>query len=202
MSNDCIVIKFKGRCYKFDIVDLGLPSGTKWGKTNIGARNPEDAGLYFSWGNVDGHAADSGYDFSLANYNVSAGSALTEDIPVDPSYDAAVADFSPHTQIPTKEQFQELYDNCISEHVTVNGVNGVRFTSTVNGNSIFFPAAGNFNGTSLPGVNTSGTYWASSKKSSEEAYSMYFNTSIILPNWDAGAKRLGFSIRPVAQNNN
>ena len=36
-------------------VDLGFPSGTKWADRNIGALNPEDTGLYFSWGNTVGH---------------------------------------------------------------------------------------------------------------------------------------------------
>ena len=31
-------------------VDLGLPSGTMWATTNIGATNPEDYGDYFAWG--------------------------------------------------------------------------------------------------------------------------------------------------------
>ena len=33
-------------------VDLGLPSGTKWATTNVGARKPSDAGLYFQWGDT------------------------------------------------------------------------------------------------------------------------------------------------------
>jgi len=36
-------------------VDLGLPSGRLWADRNIGASSPEDVGLYFSWGNTDGH---------------------------------------------------------------------------------------------------------------------------------------------------
>ena len=40
------------------IVDLGLPSGLKWADRNVGAETPQDNGLYFSWGNVDGHTVD------------------------------------------------------------------------------------------------------------------------------------------------
>jgi hypothetical protein len=36
-------------------VDLGLPSGLLWATCNVGAKSPEEAGLYFSWGNVEGH---------------------------------------------------------------------------------------------------------------------------------------------------
>ena len=31
-------------------VSLGLPSGTKWAKINIGATNPWNSGDYFAWG--------------------------------------------------------------------------------------------------------------------------------------------------------
>lgn len=32
------------------VVNLGLPSGTRWAKTNIGAANPWNYGDYFAWG--------------------------------------------------------------------------------------------------------------------------------------------------------
>ena len=32
------------------LIDLGLPSGTKWACCNVGAANPEDYGGYFAWG--------------------------------------------------------------------------------------------------------------------------------------------------------
>lgn len=32
----------------FEYVDLGLPSGTKWATSNIGAKVPESAGTYFA----------------------------------------------------------------------------------------------------------------------------------------------------------
>ena len=32
-------------------IDLGLPSGTKWARCNVGATKPEDAGDYFTWEN-------------------------------------------------------------------------------------------------------------------------------------------------------
>ena len=63
-----------------EYVDLGLPSGTKWAKANVGAENETDAGLYFAWGETTGYTASqvSGSatphkDFSWDDY------ALTED---------------------------------------------------------------------------------------------------------------------------
>ena len=40
-----------------EYVDLGLPSGLKWAKCNIGAEKETDAGLYFAWGETTGYTA-------------------------------------------------------------------------------------------------------------------------------------------------
>lgn len=39
----------------FEYVDLGLPSGTMWATCNVGANKPEDPGLLFQFGRVDGY---------------------------------------------------------------------------------------------------------------------------------------------------
>ena len=36
-------------------VDLGLPSGTLWAYTNVGASRPEDYGNYFAWGETESY---------------------------------------------------------------------------------------------------------------------------------------------------
>ena len=75
-----------------DFVNLGLPSGTLWAPTNIGASSSTDAGLYFSWGNIEGHAKDSGYTFDTTTYASTNGSGLTTSFQYgDASYDAARA---------------------------------------------------------------------------------------------------------------
>jgi len=53
-----------------EYVDLGLPSGTLWATCNVGAENPEDAGLYFAWGETTGYTSDTsdGRFFDWANY--------------------------------------------------------------------------------------------------------------------------------------
>ena len=35
------------------MIDLGLPSGTKWACCNVGASKPEDQGGYFAWGETE-----------------------------------------------------------------------------------------------------------------------------------------------------
>ena len=44
-----------GNEHGFEYVDLGLPSGTMWATCNVGADKPEDGGLLFQFGRVDGY---------------------------------------------------------------------------------------------------------------------------------------------------
>ena len=59
---------------KYEYVDLGLPSGLKWAKCNIGATSETDYGLYFQWGATEGYTAekvengDKVFDFSTTPY--------------------------------------------------------------------------------------------------------------------------------------
>ena len=42
----------------YNMVDLGLPSGLLWADRNVGATSPEDAGLYFTYGETVGCTAE------------------------------------------------------------------------------------------------------------------------------------------------
>ena len=156
-------------------VDMGLPSGLLWAQGNIckdaqgnysmGA--PSDYGCYFSWGNIDGHNAysEDNYSFDDTNYNASPGKQLTASIPSnDAEHDAAIARLGNGWHMPTKENFQELFNsnNCTWQWTSVNGVNGYLVTSKRNGNTLFFPASGSRDGSSLNNRGQYGLYWSSS----------------------------------------
>ena len=177
-------------------VDLALPSGLLWCEHNVGASTPYEDGLYFSWGNVIGHAEGSGYDFSDAVYAETPGAALTGNVPVNGTYDLARHNMGAPCRLPTVGEFQELNSNCDSEWTDEDGVAGRRFTSRINGNSVFFPASGNYNGTSLDHRGSLGYYWSSSFISETNAYSLYFNSGGVNP---AGSydRRYGFTARAV-----
>lgn len=98
--------------------------------------------------------------------------------------------------MPTADEFQELIDNCTSVWTTLNGVNGRLFTSKVNGNTLFFPAAGNYNGRSLNRRGSGGNYWTSTYDSAMNALSLNFNNSSADPQY-SGNRRYGFSVRAV-----
>ena len=177
-------------------VDLALPSGLLWCEHNVGASTPYEHGLYFSWGNVIGHAEGSGYDFSDAVYAETPGAALTGNIPVNGTYDLARHNMGAPCRLPTVGEFQELNSNCDSEWTDEDGVAGRRFTSRINGNSIFFPASGDYNGTSLVSRGSNGYYWSASYVSATNAYDLYFNSSSVNPA-NNYYRRCGFAARAV-----
>lgn len=177
-------------------VDLGLPSGLLWARKNLGATVPESPGIYFSWGNTDGHPAGAGYDFSQEVYDATPGAAITEDLSL--SQDAARLYLGAPWRMPSAAEFQELYDNCANVWTTLNGVNGILFTSNVNGKTLFFPAAGYISDETLGGRGSDGRYWSSSYRTAANAYLLYFNASTVLPQ-EYVNRHFGFSVRAVRE---
>ena len=180
-------------------VDLALPSGLLWCEHNVGATTPYEDGLYFSWGNVTGHTGDDGYDFGTANdgpYAQTPGAALTGNIPANNTYDAARHNMGAPCRMPTVGEFQELNNNCDSEWTDEDGVTGRRFTSRINGNSIFFPASGFRRGTGLNSRGSYGDYWSASLYSQANGYYLYFTASGVHPAYYYN-RFYGFSVRAV-----
>ena len=155
---------------------------------------PESYGLYFSWGNLDGHPAGAGYDFSQETYNTTPAAEIAQNLSLDE--DAARANLGAPWRMPTAAEFQELYDNCTSIWTTLNGVNGRIFTSNLNGKTIFLPAAGNLDGTSLRDRGSIGRYWSSTFYSATNARRLSFAHSSVSPQFNA-VRYDGYSIRPV-----
>ena len=180
-------------------VDLALPSGLLWCEHNVGAATPYEDGLYFSWGNVTGHTGDDGYDFGTSNdgpYASTPGAALEGNIPSNNTYDAARHNMGAPCRMPTVGEFQELNAQCDSEWTDEDGVAGRRFTSRINGNSIFFPASGRRRGTGFNGHGSNGYYWSSSLYSSAYGYYLGFYSGGVDPAYH-NARFVGFSVRAV-----
>ena len=180
-------------------VDLALPSGVLWADKNIGASTPYEDGLYFSWGNITGHTGDDGYDFGTSNdgpYASTDGAALTGNIPTNTTYDAARHNMGAPWRMPTVGEFQELNANCDSEWTDEDGVAGRRFTSRINGNSIFFPASGLRGGSGLGNRGTRGYYWSASLYSAAIGYYLYFSSGGVNPA-SHDSRFYGFSVRAV-----
>lgn len=175
---------------------MGLPSGVQWASCNVGAELPSDFGLYFSWGNLEGHSEVEGYNFSQSVYDLTTAADIATDLSLD--QDAAKAYLGAPWRMPTSTEFKELVDNCTIEWTTLNGVNGYLFISNVNGKRLFFPAAGNYNGTSLVSRGQRGYYWSSSYYSALAAYVLAF-TSTNVSSQSYNNRCYGFSVRAVLQ---
>ena len=75
-------------------------------------------------------------------------------------------------------------------------MNGMRFTSRINGNSIFFPAAGDYDGSTLYSRGTYGIYWSSGFYSASDAYDLFFSSTGVSPQYYDN-RRYGFTVRAV-----
>ena len=157
-------------------VDLGL--SVKWATCNVGASKPEDYGEYYAWGEISTKSryiwenyrfrtsGDSNDNVKFSKYNSKSDKGTVDNkTTLDLSDDVARQKFGGSWRMPTDSEFQELIDNCTWTWVTQNGVNGFKVTSKKSGymgSSIFLPAAGYRNDTSLSNDGYFGYYWSSS----------------------------------------
>lgn len=183
--------------YKY--VDLGLPSGLKWAKCNVGASSPEEYGLYFAWGETTGYTADdvtSGVRlFTQDEYDHGDAYRIYEDLTLE--QDAAHVNLGGNWRMPTQAEFQELIDNCddtYTDDYNGTGVAGLIFTSRVNGNSVFFPYAGFCEDSSVYRVGETGYTWTASWESSNEAYYLWVGSYTFV---DKYFRHYGYSVRGV-----
>ncbi len=169
-----------------DYIDLGLPSGTLWAACNVGASAPEIYGDFFAWGEV---SAKSSYTW--ANYKYCNGdfnsltkycsmssfgdNGFVDNLKVlEPSDDAATANWGQDWRMPTVDEMRELRDNCVILWTVHNGTKGFMFTGP-NGNSIFMPASGYYIGSDREDTGVGGYYWTSTLGPGMSGYSWLFH---------------------------
>ena len=185
----------KDRTNGHEYVDLGLPSGKLWATMNIGATSPEDYGNYYAWGELSGKS-----DYSWNTYKFGSASPFTKYdqdglTTLELVDDVARTEWGGDWRMPTEADFQELTDNTTS--VWDSERSGRTFTSKTNGNSIFIPAAGYYDGTSRSGVGTDCYLWSSSLYPSDHngAIGLYFYSGGI--GMDSDDRCYGCSVRGV-----
>ena len=195
---------YNGKAY----VDLGLPSGTKWATMNVGANSETDYGLYFAWGETQGYADASTKAFNWSDYKYGTSGNLTKynttdgKTVLDLEDDAARANWGGNWHMPTKEQCDELFNTTYVTNAWVtdyngSGINGRLFTSVINGNTMFIPAAGGCRGGGVYGVGSFGNVWASAlySESVEDAWNFYFYSGGA--GVDGSSRYYGQSVRGV-----
>ena len=199
---------------EYEYVDLGLPSGTLWATCNVGAKSPEEYGLYFAWGETEGYGQDMGdghnfdgesykwignivYD-NLTKYCFNNRNGLVDNkTELDVEDDAAYVNWGSQWRMPTLVQLIELRNECTRTWTNLNDVWGYEIRSKVNGNSIFLPAAGG-RGQGLYPAGSAGYYWSRSLDDENDYFAreMYFDDENRWQSW--GLNRIyGLSVRPV-----
>lgn len=140
-------------------IDLGL--SVKWATCNVGASSPEEYGEYFSWGETKTKSSYTDCPLHGRNqsYNYLRDRGIIDYDGLTAAYDAATANWGDAWRMPTVYEIRELLNNCIWEWTTYNGVNGYLVTGP-NGNSIFLPAAGHWDGTDIDYAGSKGHYWS------------------------------------------
>lgn len=185
-----------------EMVDLGL--SVKWAKANLGATCEDTAeswyGGYYAWGETE-TKSDYGwntYKFGTASpfskYDTDGKTVLEA---VD---DIATQTYGSNYRMPTKEEIEELIalsNQWVTNYNGVSGLNGRVFTGT-NGNTLFIPAAGLFDGSTYDSAGSSCYLWSSSLNLDDHsrAWRLFFSSGFIsLDNYDV--RYDGFSVRPV-----
>lgn len=133
------------------MIDLGLPSGTKWACCNVGAHSPEEFGGYYAWGETEEKSceiyydAESTYKYCYEHTFYDEYGAYSEYIYIHigddiagTSYDVAHVKWGGGWRMPSAEQMDELINICQSSWISQNGVYGRVFVGP-NGNCVFLP---------------------------------------------------------------
>ena len=230
------VVSSGGSSGSHQYVDLGI--GTLWATCNVGAANPWDYGDYFAWGETDGKNK-SKYDWStlkycedktgdkFSKYNTQSKYGKVDNKTVlDPSDDAATANWGSDWCMPTADERDALINKCYwvwteNYHGTKGYIVYKALKESDKGKRIykgstpdaayspdrvahiFLPAAGYKGSDGKPSfVGSVGNYWSSSLSTDnpDNARYLYFNSSFLYP--DIWFNRgYGFSVRPVRSKN-
>ena len=177
----------------------------KWATRNVDkpgtfTGKPEDAGMFYQWNRKVAWPATG----SVRNwYNNS---------PTDTAWEKNNDPSPTGWRVPTLNEIKTLFDTdkVRSEWLTVNGVNGRKFTDKATGNSIFLPATGQRRGSDgrLDDIGSCGSYWSSTKNpigsfsTQNGGYRAYgFGFGEGFADWSDGDCRNGISVRSVTTRN-
>lgn len=182
------------------LINLGLPSGTKWACCNVDTdcpenQMPENYGGYYASGETETKTL---YDTQSYQHYNGGFQILGSDI-AGTEYDVAHVKWGGSWVIPSKEQQEELVENCTYEWTTMNGVKGGKFTSKINGCTIFLPAAGLRRVNRLYVDGSYGYYWSSTQHPSNSARAYSFIFSSNSANLDVVDRFYGLTVRPVSR---
>ena len=190
-------------------VDLGL--SVKWAKCNVGASSETDYGDYFAWGEVTG-TNEGKTDFRWGTYAWGKSASLTKYTGSDYSTlekedDAAYAALGGKFRMPAKTEIDALiatksnttdytWTMCDGSTTKYNDSTTPGWKIVMNSTSatLFLPAAGFRNGTSIYSEGSYGYFWSSCLYT-ETDFAWY----ILDDSVEYTYRCLGLSVRPVSE---
>ena len=189
-------------------VDLGLPSGTRWATVNLGALSQQEYGSYYAWGetqpkdnyNWNTYQHCSGSAATLTKYCTTPNKGTRDDKTLlELADDAATAAWGSNWCMPTEDQFLELFNPAYTTTVWTeqNGLYGRLVTSRVNGNTLFLPAAGYMNGTTLSSGGSGGYYGTRNLSTNDCDYNRSLSLGSSTATLTDTYRCYGQSVRPV-----
>ena len=184
--------------------------GPYWAICNVDADKPTDAGSYFWWGDTAGQKPDSNNEFSTEFRSANTptygkdNAALLSEGWIDstgnlaPTHDAATQKLGASWRMPTSDEIQMLVNNCQNSWDSTLKGHIVRGKGKYASRSIFLPAAGYGDGSSLNNSGSNGFCWSSTPYADDSdgarsfgfgsgSFSQYRNLS----------RYLGLSVRSV-----
>lgn len=177
------------------LIDLGLPSGTKWACCNVGAHKPEGSGGYYAWGEVEEKDDYEWETYQFVDYDTEECVYIADDISGS-EYDVAHVLWGGAWRMPSSARFTELLEQCTVEWTRLNDVEGCLLTGP-NGGTLFFPLAGGFLYNWLYYEGLDGYYWTSSfdAEKNDSAHFFYFRAV----GWfeEISQRYLGYTVRAV-----
>ena len=192
-----------------DCVDLGLPSGLMWRKYNVGANSEYEKGNYYAWGET---VTKQKYDITTYKWGELIGETTyytkyneTDKLTLlQPEDDAATANLGENYRTPTKEDWQELVEECTWWVATKKN----KYNKTVidywkvvgpNGNFIILPSTGSYNGDEW--YDETSAYQSASRIEGSPLATIIKWTNrdtMTLPSWTRTAEHeYGYPVRPV-----
>ena len=196
-----------------EYVDLGLPSGLKWATCNVGANSPEEYGDYYAWGEIKSKKNYNKYNCINVDNLVGLpepDDIIEIDISGNEQYDVVRYRWGMPWKLPNDGDFLELLAECEFKWKMQKGKKGCEVIGP-NGNSIFLPACGCYDGTTHELSGDFGYYWSSvlGENNDYELGGFYedYTRSVCLcigkEEWSRDVKccnrYLGFCIRPVLE---
>lgn len=194
------------------VIDLGLPSGTKWACCNVGTNLPEGYGGYYAWSETEEKEIYDWTTYIHCDGSKETCHNLGSDI-AGTKYDVAHILWGGSWVMPSQDQIKELTTECSCTWTKINRVSGDLFTGP-SGGTIFLPEAGfwlnghtystglDFNNDNWDSetdeLPSAGYYWSSTLRPTNTSVAYYLFFSYGYAYWDwYDLRSTGLTVRPV-----